>query len=71
MERFGEKLRTLREREGMTQRQLARELGFAAHAFINFLETGKRKPSAELVKKIASLFHVTTDQLLWVELDVE
>jgi transcriptional regulator with XRE-family HTH domain len=63
MRRFGEKLRTLRERHSMSQRDLAKALGFA-QGHIHFLETGKRKPSAEFVYKLAQLFHITTDQLL-------
>lgn len=48
----------------MTQREAAAALGLAAHSYINALETGKKKPTIELVVQIAKLFQVTTDQLL-------
>lgn len=70
-QRFGEKLRTLRLRHGMTQRDLAAALGFASPAFIGFLENGRKKPSAELVLRLAQLFNVTMDQLMRDELEVE
>jgi transcriptional regulator with XRE-family HTH domain len=50
MQRFPEKLFTLRERHGMSQRDLAKALGFA-QGHTHFLETGKRKPAAEFVDK--------------------
>ncbi|MCG8347482.1 MAG: helix-turn-helix domain-containing protein [Chloroflexales bacterium] len=64
MQRFGEKLRWLRQQQHMTQRELADQLGFAAQSYINALASGKKRPSAELVFKIARLFGVSTDQLL-------
>ena len=70
MQRFGEKLRTLRKRHGLTQHELAARLGFASQGYIHFLETGKKLPNAVLVIKIADLFQVTTDQLLRDELDI-
>ncbi len=71
MQRFGEKLRTLRKRHGLTQHELAARLGFASQGYIHFLETGKKVPNAILVIKIADLFQITTDQLLRDELDVD
>jgi transcriptional regulator with XRE-family HTH domain len=71
IERFGEKVRSLRQRQGMTQRELAAVLGLAAHSYINALETGKKKPTIELVVQIAQLFQVTTDQLLWDHLELD
>jgi DNA-binding XRE family transcriptional regulator len=54
----------------MTQREMAVTLGFAAHSYINALETGKKKPTIELVFQVAKLFRVTTDQLLDDTLEV-
>ncbi len=71
MQRFGEKLRTLRTQRGMTLKELAFELGFSAHGYISELESGKKKPTAEFVLKVARLFEVSTDQLLKDELDLE
>ena len=71
MDRFGEKLRTLRKRNGLTLRQLAAMLGHSSHSYVTNLERGERKPSAEMALKIADLFEVTTDQLLRDELEVD
>jgi transcriptional regulator with XRE-family HTH domain len=70
MERFGEKLRFLRERRGMTVRELAFELGIKSHSHIVGLEASKHKPSTDLILKIADLFDVTTDQLMRDDVDV-
>ena len=64
MQRFGEKLRLLREQQGMTIRSLAHELGFAHHSYIARIEKGEAKPSLEMVGKVAQLFHVSFDQLM-------
>ncbi len=71
IQRFGEKLRTLRIHHGLTLKELANELGLAAHGYISELEAGKKVPTAELVLKVAILFDVTTDQLLRDDLDIE
>lgn len=63
MRRFPEKLRTLREQHHMTQRDLASELDLT-QGHIYLLESGRRKPSVDLVLKMAQLFRVTPDQLL-------
>lgn len=70
MQRFPEKLRTLREGRGLTKQKLAHALGFS-DAHIHYLETGKRKPSAEFVYKLAQFFGVTTDALLNDALEVD
>ncbi len=70
MERFGEKLRMLREHHGVTQRQLAEQFGFQK-AFVGALEHGRKKPSASLVLKIAHFFGVTTDALMQDDIDLE
>ena len=70
MKRFGEKLRTLRLREGYTTRQLADHLG-VSHTHVIGIENGKRGTSTELVLRIADLFHVTIDQLMRDELEVD
>jgi transcriptional regulator with XRE-family HTH domain len=71
MQRFGEKLRTLRTARQMTLKELASALGLTAHGYISEMEAGKKKPTAEFVLKVARYFKVTTDQLLKDELDVE
>ncbi len=65
MQSFGEKLRLLRTKQGLTQRALARALGYTnAHAYISDFESGKRKPTLEFVQKIAQFFNISTDRLV-------
>ena len=71
MAMFGEKLRSLRERRGLSLRQLAALLGIHAHSFISEIETGKKKPSLELVLKVADLFHIPLEQLARDELELD
>lgn len=70
MQRFGEKLRTLRVRRQMTLKGLAQTLGMTSHSYISELESGKKKPTAEFALGVARLFNVTTDELLKDELDL-
>jgi transcriptional regulator with XRE-family HTH domain len=70
MQRFGEKLRALRKQRAMTIIDLATALGYTANSYISELERGKKKPTTDLVFKVAKLFNVTTDQLLDDALDV-
>jgi transcriptional regulator with XRE-family HTH domain len=71
MQRFGEKLRTLRLQRGMSVRELTSALGYTGHGYVYNVETGKKKPNVEFVLKVAQLFNVTTDQLLWDDLEIE
>jgi transcriptional regulator with XRE-family HTH domain len=71
MKRFGEKLRTLRQRNDMSLRQLATALGLAVHGYVAQIERGERQPSPELIVKIARLFQVSADQLMLDELELE
>ncbi|MDM8520215.1 helix-turn-helix transcriptional regulator [Anaerolineales bacterium HSG6] len=64
MRRFGEKLRTLRKQQGLSYRELASQLD-VSHGHIVGIEAGRHKPSADFILKIASLFNVSTDQLMW------
>ncbi len=71
MERFGEKLRILRERNEMTLREVAEALGYSSHGYIGNLESGRRKPTLEMAFKIAKLFNVSVDQLADDELELD
>lgn len=70
MQRFGEKLRALRLHHGLTLRDLAQQLGYTTHGYVNAVEKGRKKPSIEFVMKIAHLFQVSADQLLRDDLDL-
>ncbi len=70
MQRFGEKLHTLRTSKHMTLKELALALGHVSHGYISEIESGKKRPTGEFVLKVARYFDVTTDQLLKDELDI-
>lgn len=70
MERFGEKLRTLRQRNGFTLRQLG-DLLAVSNTFVLSLEQGKKTPNAAMIIKIADIFGVTADQLMRDELELD
>jgi transcriptional regulator with XRE-family HTH domain len=71
MQRFGEKLRTLRKQRGMTLQELVLALGLATHSHLSNIESGRKKPSLELAIKIADFFKVTIDQLVRDNLELE
>lgn len=63
---FGNRLKTLRLREDMSQAQLAQKLDLTK-SVISAYETGIRLPSYDVLIHIAKIFNVTTDYLLGVE----
>ena len=52
---FGPKIRTVRRKRGLTQKQLAESLGISA-SYLNLIEHDKRPLSAPLLIKMAGLF---------------
>jgi transcriptional regulator with XRE-family HTH domain len=71
MQRFGEKLSILRKRQGITQVQLAQQIGIA-RSYIGELESGKRNnPSANFAVIVADFFGVSLDVLMRDELDLD
>lgn len=66
MVEFGAKLRRLRKQKNLTQKQLANLIG-VQHTIISFYELNERIPSPDVLVKIASVFHVSTDYLLGLE----
>jgi transcriptional regulator with XRE-family HTH domain len=68
---FGIKLRSLRQRQRLSQTELERQLGIVSRTHINNLEAGRKIPSPELAVQIADLFGVTTDYLLCDAIPVE
>lgn len=63
---FGSKLKELRLQCGLTQQQLAAQLGITK-SVVSYYELQERYPSPEILIKVASIFHVTTDYLLGIE----
>ena len=64
---FGERLKKLRIEEGMTQQQLADRLR-VTKSVISYYELQERYPSPEILIKIASIFHVSCDFLLGIDM---
>lgn len=62
MIRLGE----LRKARGLSQQQLAEQLGLSTSA-IGMYERGKREPSHETLREISAFFEVSTDYLLGFE----
>ena len=63
---FGNKLKELRQQAGLTQKQLAEQLG-VTKSVISFYERSERTPSPDVLRKLASVFHVSTDFLLDID----
>ena len=63
---FGNVLKKLRLQEGFTQQELANKLGITK-SVVSYYELQERYPSPEVLVKLASIFHVTTDYLLGLE----
>ena len=57
------KLRMLREKIGLTQKELANKFNMSDSRY-NQYETGKRQPDYETLKGFADFFDVSTDYLL-------
>lgn len=63
---FGEKLHQLRTDNHLTQQDVATRLGMTK-SNISYYETGIKTPPADILIKIARIFHVSTDYLLDVD----
>lgn len=63
---FGNRLKTLRLNEQLTQAQLAQKLGLTK-SVISAYETNLRLPSYDVLIHIAQIFKVSTDYLLGLE----
>ena len=66
MVHFGQRLKELRLQAGMTQKQLADRIWVSKAAIGNY-ELSDRKPSLEIIIKLAKVFHVSTDYMLGVD----
>lgn len=63
MVNFGNTLKELRQKAGMTQKDLASKVG-VTKSVISYYELSERSPSPEMLMKLAAVFHVSTDFLL-------
>lgn len=56
-------LKKIRIAKNMSQKEIASMIGITQQAYANY-ENDKRQPDIETIKKLASIFNVTTDYLL-------
>ncbi len=61
--KFGDKLKTLRNRENMTQKELA-DLLYLKQSSVSDYENNKSIPNGDIIKKISTIFDVSADYLL-------
>ncbi len=61
---FGTNLRALRQQAGLTQTELAQRLDLTSHVFVSQLESGRKPPSLDLLRRVATVFDTPIDQLL-------
>lgn len=69
MEKFHEKLKVLRKKKGLTQQQIADEIGVNRGSYSNW-EKGKREPNFEKLSMLACIFDVSIDFLLSEYLEI-
>lgn len=63
MASFGERLKSLRESNGLTQDELAEKVGVTKQAISQY-ERGVRRPDFDTLSALCDLFNVSTDFLL-------
>ncbi|MCD8015929.1 MAG: helix-turn-helix domain-containing protein [Lachnospiraceae bacterium] len=63
---FGNRLKELRIKSGMTQKQLAERVGISK-SIVSFYELHERQPSGDILIRLSATFHVSTDYLLGID----
>ncbi|MGN0537641.1 MAG: helix-turn-helix domain-containing protein [Acutalibacteraceae bacterium] len=63
--RFGDVIRELRTKAGLTQAELARRLGISPSA-VGMYEQGRREPDQTILAKLCDVLHTTSDKLLGI-----
>lgn len=69
MEKFHEKLKVLRKKQGLTQQEVADFFGIKQPIYQKW-ESGNRKPSYENLSMLACIFDVSIDYLLGDYLEI-
>ena len=65
---FGERLQSILQSRGVTQRELAARIGTTEATICRYV-TGDREPKADMLANIATALHTTSDYLLGIEHD--
>jgi len=66
---IGNRIKEARERAGLLQSDLAKEVGFASPTAISLIENDERKVNAEVLGKIADALHVDVNDLYALRAD--
>ena len=62
-ENVGLRIREIRKKEKLTQEQFGKAIGYSKMQ-VHFVESGKANPSNELIRSVASSFHVSYNWLM-------
>lgn len=65
-EKFNENLRLARERKGLSQKEVAEQIGVAKSTY-SLYESGNREPNVQTIKKIADILSTSADELLGLD----
>jgi transcriptional regulator with XRE-family HTH domain len=63
VEIFAQRIKTLREANGLSTRGMGEELG-VSHVSISYYENCKREPTLSIMEAYAKYFNVTVDYLI-------
>lgn len=69
MEKFHEKLKVLRKKQGLTQKSLSNMLNISQSAYAHW-EQGMREPNFEKLSMLACIFNASIDYLLSENLEI-
>lgn len=61
--KFCKNLKSVRLENGLTQKQVAKNLGVVESCYANW-EQGRTEPNLEMLRKLSTLLHITIDELL-------
>jgi len=67
---IGSTIRELRNRDGITQRELAQAMNVSTST-VAMWETNKREPDFETIKELSGLFKVDANRLLGISVESE
>lgn len=65
---FAKNLRFIRQKSGYTQEEFAKILGYSGRDGEKALETGKSKPTLEILMKLKELYEYSLDDLIYKDL---
>ena len=63
MNKFPERLKELRESEGLTMAELSRKIGSISQGSLSHYESGSRKPGLEILMELSNFFNCSIDYL--------